>query len=117
MQEMLPRHGLSLKPCTVIPCCTDLELFNPDSWTAVQRQQWREVRHVPPSDPLLMYVGSLGTWYMLNEMLDFFSEFLLLEPEARFLLATRDNSDAVWSAARQRKIPAERILVEDRVVE
>jgi glycosyltransferase involved in cell wall biosynthesis len=112
MQEMLPQHGLSLKPCTVIPCCTDLELFNPDSWTAVQRQQWREVRHVPPSAPLLMYVGSLGTWYMLNEMLDFFSEFLLLQPESRFLLATRDNSDAVWSAARQRNIPAERILVE-----
>ena len=112
MQAMLPSQGLSLKPCTVIPCCADLDLFDPNALPENTRTAWRQARNLPETAPLLLYVGSLGTWYMLNEMLDFFREFLSLEPQARFVLATRDSADSVFSSARQRGIPQERIHVE-----
>jgi glycosyltransferase involved in cell wall biosynthesis len=75
------------RPTTVIPCSVDLGVFRPS-------EEWRrDVRGDLGwgDEPVLVYSGSLGSWYLLDEMLDFFEaaqkdivglRFLLLTPHA-----------------------------------
>ncbi|NJL14243.1 MAG: hypothetical protein HC913_15355 [Microscillaceae bacterium] len=51
-------HLPQASPVAVIPCCVDLEVFSPPA--------------SPPAKAFaLAYLGSIGTWYMLDEMLLF----------------------------------------------
>jgi glycosyltransferase involved in cell wall biosynthesis len=86
--DRLPaRDGLGPdRPTTVIPCSVDLGVFRPS-------EEWRrEIRSDLGwgDEPVLVYSGSLGSWYRLGEMLDFFEvareeigglRFLLLTPQ------------------------------------
>ena len=54
-------------PIKVIPCCTDENLFQTKN--IINK---REELGIKKNDFILSYVGSIGTWYMLDEMLDFF---------------------------------------------
>jgi len=74
----------------VIPCCTDLERF---SFSDQHRQQRRaelgwEDRFV------LVYSGSIGSWYLGEEMADFFLTLLKHKPDAHFLWLTQ--GDPAW---------------------
>ena len=42
--------------------------------------------------PVLAYLGSLGSWYMLDEMLDFFKVYASHHADARFLFITPDRA-------------------------
>jgi len=50
-----------------------------------------------------MYSGAIGTWYMLDEMFDFFKR-LLLKSNAKFLFITYDEPENILRVARQKKI-------------
>jgi glycosyltransferase involved in cell wall biosynthesis len=78
------------RPTTVIPCCVDLRVFQPS-------EQWRyEVRHDLGwgDEPVLVYSGSLGSWYRAGEMFDFFETAQKTLPGLRFLVLTPHSSVA-----------------------
>jgi glycosyltransferase involved in cell wall biosynthesis len=58
----------------VIPTCADLDLFDPKKVSFEVSQELREKLGIGQDDFVLLYLGSLGTWYMLEEMIDFFKE-------------------------------------------
>ena len=58
----------ALPPWSVIPSCVDLDHFTFDP---AGRGRIRETLGVGDR-PVLVYSGSVGTWYLLDEMLDFF---------------------------------------------
>lgn len=73
----------------VIPCATDYNLFAVQ--TEQTKQNARKILGLPQDVFLLTYVGSLGTWYMLPEMLSFFSMLKSNIANARFLILTKDK--------------------------
>ena len=77
----------------VIPCCVDLDHFDPAKTTTLQQEVLRKELGVKPGEFVLLYLGSLGTWYLVQEMLDFFTEVKKFKPQARFLLVTPDSFD------------------------
>ena len=79
---------------TVIPCCADFGHFNilPDE----EKRQARSRLGIPGDGLVLSYLGSLGTWYMLDEMLQFFIAAARQRPDIHFLVITRDWSQAHW---------------------
>lgn len=79
------------RPATVIPCCVDLDVFRPSE----SRRQ--EVRHELGlgEDPVLVYSGSLGSWYRLAEIVDFFAEAAQAAPGLRLLLLTPHKERAM----------------------
>jgi glycosyltransferase involved in cell wall biosynthesis len=97
-------------PLQVIPCCVDIGLFQPDQPEAA-RQQLRERLGFSGSELVISYVGAVGTWYMLDEMLDFFQRALLRYPDARFLFITQEDENMIYRKAAGRGIPASAILV------
>ena len=42
-------------------------------------------------DFILLYVGSIGTWYILDEMLDFFISLSTKKLNAKFLFVTKED--------------------------
>lgn len=73
---------------TVIPTCADLELFAPDG------PRDEEVGPMVDGCKTLVYVGSIGTWYMAEEMARFYLAWrkAVSPTPARFLVVTRDDA-------------------------
>ena len=73
LQERMP-------PVTVIPTCADLARFAPVSWVA---------RECSNGAFVLGYVGSVGTYYLFDQVVACFSHLRLIRPEARLLIVNR----------------------------
>lgn len=99
-------------PVTVIPCCADLDHFNYDTINIFSQESWRERLKIGKTDFIISYLGSIGTWYMPDEMLDFFNVLLAKRPEARFLFITAEPKEEIISAAVKKRIPAEQIIIQ-----
>lgn len=60
---------------------------------------------------MVAYLGSLGSWYMEDEMLDFFRVCLEREPRSVFLFITQDDPDSIRAAALRRGVPENRLVI------
>ncbi len=69
-------QGRSL-PITVIPTCADLARFMPLSNSRLGEGF------------VLGYVGSVGTWYLFDQVIACFGKLLQMQPDARFLIVNR----------------------------
>lgn len=87
-----PRFGNPKAPISVIPTCVDLERFRP-----IGRRR--------TGDFILGYVGSFGTWYMLDETVELFAALRESEPSARFLIVNRHDHDGIRAALGRSGIP------------
>ncbi|MHC1706144.1 MAG: glycosyltransferase [Bacteroidales bacterium] len=93
---------------SVIPCCADYSVFKP-----LENDKRNEVRSnlgISQSTYLLSYLGSLGTWYMLDEMLDFFSTLLIHKPDSCFLFITGEPPYLIKKLAGEKGIPEGKLL-------
>ena len=93
-------------PIKVIPCCTDENLFQTKNIS-----DKREELVIKKDDFILSYVGSLGTWYMLDEMLDFFKVLNDKKPSAKFLFITKDDPNLVHTRAEQKGIKKGKLII------
>ena len=96
-----------LKPLpeiTVIPCCADMEHFNPARITEEEVEAIREKLQLSPGNYVLCYIGSIGTWYMLEEMLQFFRALKKEQPLAKFLMVTRDSQEHILKVAAAQQV-------------
>ncbi len=81
-----PRFGRTAAPISVIPTCADLDLFAPGDTPSAQR-------------PLTIgYVGQIGTWYMLDEMLAVFVAVRRLRADTRLLIVNKSQQDGIRAA-------------------
>ncbi len=100
----------SAVPVTVIPCCADFAAFpavTPDARAAARR-----TLDIPEHAPVAAYLGSIGTWYMLGEMLDFFAVQRARHPASVLLFVTRDTPMPIIAAAAERGIPASALRIQ-----
>jgi glycosyltransferase involved in cell wall biosynthesis len=72
----------------VIPCCVDLSRYPRRGGQAEMRSGSRHGR-------VVAYVGSLGGWYLTDEMMQFFRVARRLDSRFHFLLVTQMPSEAI----------------------
>lgn len=94
---------------TVVPCCVDLSHFPLSD--AAKRSEGRSALQIEAEASVAAYLGSLGTWYMLDEMLDFFRVYAQRRPEAHLLFVTPDPEEPIRAAARARGIAETRLTI------
>lgn len=97
----------------VIPTCVDLEHFHPGKISAERTAELRTELGIQPTDFVLLYLGSLGTWYMLEEMLDFFEKLKLEignQKKCKFLFLTKDQ-ETLRGSMRKRNIQDNEIII------
>lgn len=96
-------------PTRVIPCSVDLELFRvPD---AAARERAKAALGLGGTGPVLAYLGSLGTWYMVDEMADFFAALRRRHAGARFLVVTPDSAGGLLRRLESQGIDAGDVVV------
>lgn len=106
-QEILSWKLPNQSPIEVIPCCTDEVLF--------QEKNVKEIRSkigFEKSDFVISYVGSTGTWYMLDEMLDFFKLLKLKKLNSKFLIITKDNPKIILEKVKSKNINVKSVKIQ-----
>lgn len=91
-------------PISVIPCCADLEHFNRQVVHEETREKLSKKLDLGNAHPLISYLGAIGTWYMLDEMLDFFKVLLEKYPNAIFLFITHEHAENILKKAKEKCI-------------
>jgi glycosyltransferase involved in cell wall biosynthesis len=97
-------------PTTVIPCCVDTELFK-DDIDIDRKAALRRALNIGEAQPVVGYVGSIGTWYMLDEMLLAYKAFKQQLPDCVMLFITTEPEAMVMDAAKQLDIDTNNIIV------
>jgi glycosyltransferase involved in cell wall biosynthesis len=98
-------------PVTVIPCCADFNLFNPANIFPTAINSKKEELSIDKDASVIIYTGSIGTWYMLDEMLQFFKIYLHKKPGSKFLFVTKENHDLILATAKQYGISKDDIRI------
>ena len=96
-------------PIAVIPCCVDFDAFPPV--TAEARSAARRALGIAPEARVAAYLGSFGSWYMVEEMLAFFHVQLERDPGATFLVISREPTDEILAVATANGVPKNRLVV------
>lgn len=92
----------------VVPCCADLEKFkfDPDA------RRTRRAELGLTDSFVVVYSGSIGSWYMTEEMAAFFAVLMRERPRAHFLwLTSTAGHDAVRRLMREHNIEKEHYTV------
>lgn len=97
---------------TVIPCCVDVQLFDRGAVAAADTEAWRTRLGIPRGAYVLLYLGSIGTWYLWNEMVLFFERLQKEHANAKFLILTPDvdkiipRADFIVRTVSRQEVPA-----------
>lgn len=102
--------GIDESKMTVIPCCADLNHFSNENIDAPRLSLLQERHPQLKNKFVLSYVGSLGTWYMADEMLAFF-KVLSEKEDALFLIITKDNEELVHQAAKKHGVDLDTLII------
>jgi glycosyltransferase involved in cell wall biosynthesis len=109
-KEIMKWEGYNPKiPLPVIPCCADMDLFS--VVTAVQRKQSRLVLGIDNGKLVISYLGSIGAWYMLDEMLMLFRQVKKKYMDAVFLFVTHSNPAMILSKIKEYELDEKDIII------
>jgi glycosyltransferase involved in cell wall biosynthesis len=104
-----PGGALADDRISVIPCCVDFDHFvQPD---AEARRAARRTLGIAEEAKVLVYLGSLGGNYMLEEVLDFFLAYRERHAGAVCLFVTQDPADPIRRAAEAKGISHSEIVI------
>lgn len=76
----------------IIPCAVDTDLFSQSKIIEKEAEELKK-QIFPLGSKVLLYSGSLGTWYLLKEMLIFFEKLEENDASWYFLFLTRDTEN------------------------
>ena len=102
--------GIKESKITVIPCCADLVHFSKNNIEELRLITLQNKFPQLNNKFVLSYVGSLGTWYMADEMLEFF-KVLSQKVDGHFLFITKDSEALVHQAAKKHQVPLDKLTV------
>jgi glycosyltransferase involved in cell wall biosynthesis len=88
--ELVASGAWAEKPTAVIPCAVDLPAFA----TAPEARARMRAALGLQDGPVLAYSGSLGSWYRMREMLEFYERAAAEIPGLSFLILTPDEERA-----------------------
>lgn len=94
---------------SVIPCCADFDHF--PLQTPPKKQAAKQALRLPTDALVVSYLGSLGTWYLPKQMMQFFALFAQKHPHAHLLVITQDDRQVIYSLANELQIPFTKILI------
>lgn len=98
-------------PLEVIPCCVDLQLFDPMNIDGQLKEKFRKELNIDDSDFIISYLGSIGGWYLTEEMLRFCKLLSDRIPKAKFLFISPHQHEFIIKVAAAAGLSADKLLV------
>ncbi len=96
-------------PITVIPCCANIDFFLETDKS--KKDIARKKLNITTEAYVISYLGSLGAWYMIDEMLSLFEVLLLKKPTAVFLIITNSDHKMVLQKLAAHNLPNDRFVL------
>lgn len=90
---------------TVIPCCADFDHFDTRKVDRARTNALRASLGFDRGDPVLLYLGSIGPDYLVEEMMQLFREMVALRSTARFLFVSNNGRERIEAVRRKMGIP------------
>ncbi|UAY52226.1 glycosyltransferase [Ferruginibacter albus] len=98
-------------PLEVIPCCVDMNLFDPNNIDASLKNKFKEELKIKDGDFIITYLGSIGGWYLIEEMMRFCKILGDKIPHAKFLFISPHNHYMVAAAASKYGLSTDKLIV------
>lgn len=95
----------------VIPCCVDLNSFHKPEINDADKETLKLELNIQPDTTVIGYLGSIGTWYMLDEMLHFYAIQRNKLKQSVFLFVSGEPKESIQQKAKKYDIPLEEIIV------
>ena len=96
---------------SVIPCCADFDYFDYNKISQESVLFAKKTLGIKDDSFVLSYLGSLGTWYMLEEMLDFFKVLKSNKPNSVFLFLSPTDPKFIIDKVKQKGINEDDIYI------
>ena len=103
--------NVDVKRISVIPCCANFDHFDFNKISEESVLSSKKMLGISENSIVLTYLGSLGTWYMLEEMLDFFKVLKINNSNSVFLFLSPSDPNLILDIARQKGINLEDIYI------
>jgi glycosyltransferase involved in cell wall biosynthesis len=113
-KEIILGWNLSLKSerIEVIPCCADLDHFDYGKVEERRATLLRESLDISDKNKVIGYLGSVGTWYLLSEMMRFFRVLHAMKPHWKFLFVTHDSSEEILRVALKEGVDPSALIIQ-----
>jgi glycosyltransferase involved in cell wall biosynthesis len=102
------RAAADRRPVEVIPCCVDLNRFQPA--TAAERETLR-TEFGFTGRRVIVYLGALGGWYLSDAMADFLATAHREDPNTISLILTQSDQDEFAERLRERGVADDDFLI------
>jgi glycosyltransferase involved in cell wall biosynthesis len=99
----------ALERFEVVPCCADFSHFDAHRPSEADLAKARGVVGVDPGEFVLLYLGSLGPDYLLDQMMALFVQLMKEQPSARFVFLSNNGEELVEAACAAHGVSRERI--------
>ncbi|MBS1734688.1 MAG: glycosyltransferase [Bacteroidetes bacterium] len=111
--EMLTWKHIKKQPLNieVIPCSADLQLFDPSNINRGLKEQFRQELKISDGDIIFSYLGSIGGWYLTEEMMRLCKMIADKIPAAKFLFISPHRHEVIEEAAAKQGVPSAKIMV------
>lgn len=98
-------------PLEVIPCSVDLNLFDPQKIDAQKKLKFKTELHINDNDFIFSYLGSIGSWYLTDELMRFCKIISERIPHSKFLFISPDKHETILSGAKKTGLNENTIII------
>ncbi len=110
ISQMPTLKGANLE-ITVIPCCVDLDSFSKERIDLAKHKALRSTLKINEKSTIIGYLGSIGTWYMLEEMVMFYAEIRKNLEQPVFFFLSGESEENIMRVAAKYNIPKSEVIV------
>lgn len=99
-------------PLQVIPCSADLSLFDPAKISEAEKTTLRSALNISKDDFVISYLGSIGGWYLTDEMMQFCKVLTDKIRTAKILFISPHRHDEIRVAASKYGIDIDKVIIQ-----
>ncbi len=100
-------------PLQVIPCSVDMCLFDPCKIDSAKKEKLKIELGIEDDDFIISYLGSVGSWYMIEEMIQFFKAVSDKNNKAKFLFISPNAKEDILRLAHKYGLDTKRIIINE----
>ena len=108
-REIVKNHWKKPEEIGVIPTCVDFEIFQ--SFQENIKKQVRVELEIPLEAKVIVYSGSLGGNYSLQDLFNIYKAFVSVDPNGYFLILSKTDPSIVLNHLLNHNISAKQIIV------
>jgi glycosyltransferase involved in cell wall biosynthesis len=110
-KEYIQDHFKTQAQFSVIPCSVDIHHFDYNPISRVETNKLKAKLDLKLEDYVLVYIGSLGTRYLLKEMFQFFDALKNQKAEAKMLFVTQTPVNFILKEAKKQGINKKDVFI------